>query len=581
MKQIQNLSIVSPGFFGLNTQESGVTISPNFAQEADNVIIDKYGRLGARKGWTMQTTSGSSQLGGNNVEFMLEHVNDDASTTVLSAGNNDVFTGGIGSSLTSIKPAAYTITANRWKGASLNDHALIVQSGYEPLVYSSAISPVCQTISTYKSGGTHLFDFSGTTWPSDVIAAYGRFWTHDGSTVYWSTDIADTTFPAFYGGTSGTLNIAAVLPNNADTIVALAAHNDFLVILCKNNIVLYSGAANPIGLSFQLNDVITGVGCVARDSVQMTGNDLIFLSDTGIRSLGRVIQEKSLPMRDFTKNVRDDFLNNMTLEELSAGSLDNVVSVYSEANAFYLISFPSKEIVYCLDMRSPLEDGSARVTNWFNYKAYSFLRRRNRDLLIGKPDGIGKYTGYVDNTSSYNVTYSSHFIDFGNPTVTKILKQIATTILGGSNQTFVIKSAFDYDVGTENSYTFTIPTTGSVSEFGVAKYPVYSEFKGTVADFASLPGSPSDGDAYLTLDNSNVYQWNAGTSTWDDVTSTWETAFTLTSSSEYTGSIGFSKVKSSALGSGNVLQIGFEATVNGTEISVQKIDAFVKTGRIS
>jgi hypothetical protein len=172
------------------------------------------------------------------------------------------------------------------------------------------------------------------------------------------------------------------LPNNADTIVALAAHNDFLVIFCKNNIVLYSGAANPIGVAFQLNDVIAGVGCVARDSVQLTGNDLIFLSDTGIRSLGRVIQEKSLPMRDLTKNVRDDLLKDITEEITNSGNLDDVVSVYSELNAFYLLSFPSTSTVYVLDMRQPLEDGSARVTLWFSYEADSFCRRRNRDLLL-------------------------------------------------------------------------------------------------------------------------------------------------------------------------------------------------------
>ena len=74
MKQLEALSIVTPGFFGLNTQESGVTLSPNFAEVADNVIIDKYGRLGARKGWTMQTTTGSAQLSGEPIKFMLEQL---------------------------------------------------------------------------------------------------------------------------------------------------------------------------------------------------------------------------------------------------------------------------------------------------------------------------------------------------------------------------------------------------------------------------------------------------------------------------------------------------------------------------
>ena len=116
MKQLEALSIVTPGFFGLNTQESGVTLSPNFAEVADNVIIDKYGRLGARKGWTMQTTTGSAQLSGEPIKFMLEHVNADDSLDILSAGNNKVFTGGVGEVLTDVTPAAYTITSNNWSG---------------------------------------------------------------------------------------------------------------------------------------------------------------------------------------------------------------------------------------------------------------------------------------------------------------------------------------------------------------------------------------------------------------------------------------------------------------------------------
>jgi hypothetical protein len=524
MKQLTNLSLVSPGFFGLNTQESGVTISPNFAQLTDNVVIDKYGRVGARKGWDMMTTSGDTSLGGNSIKFMLEHVNADNTTTILSGGNNKVWTGGVSATLTDITPAAYTVSGDRWKGASIYDHALLVQDGQEPLVYSAAASPVCQKITTYRSASAQNF---GSSYPRDVIAAWGRFWTHDGDTVYWSTDIADTAFPAFYGGTSGTLNIAAVLPNNADTIVALAAHNDFLVIFCKNNIVLYSGASNPIGTAFQLNDVIAGVGCVARDSVQLTGNDLIFLSDTGIRSLGRVIQEKSLPLRDLTKNVRDDFLKDMATEIANMGDLDDVISVYSETNAFYLITFPYTSTVYVLDMRSPLEDGSARVTTWYNYEADSFLRRRNRELLIGKTNGIGKYEGYEDNGSAFRMRYFSHFIDFGSSTMKKMLKQIATTVVGGANQTFVIKCAFDYE-NTASSYVFTIPAQGNIAEYGVSEY--------------GANGSPL---------------------------------------AEYTLGVVVDNVKSSVGGSGNVMQLGFEADVNGSELSVQKIDAFVKTGRVS
>lgn len=517
MKQLQALSVVSPGFFGLNTQESGITLSPNFAQLTDNVVIDKYGRLGSRKGWQMRTDSGVTQLAGASIEFLMEHVNADNSVVTLSGGNDLLFKNGAdGGALTDITPASYTITANKWKGASLYDHALIVQEDHEPIVYTESASPVTQVITTY----TGVAQSFGTNYPRDVIAAYGRFWVHDGSSIYWTTDIADTAFPAFSGGTSGTLNISSVLPNNVDTVVALAAHNGFLVIFCERNIILYRGAENPLG-DFALQDVIAGVGCVARDSLQSTGDDLIFLSDTGIRSLGRLIQEKSVPMRDLSKNVRDDLIKDINQERINVGNLDGVCSVYSEINAFYLISFPSTETIYCLDMRQPLEDGSARVTVWFSYLASAFVRRRDREVMIGKKDGIGRYFGYSDNGSKYRLRYFSHYLDMGSATTNKMLKQISATVIGGSNQSFVIKTNFDYQEA-PRSYPFTI-VTGDVSEFGVAEYGVGEFSFGIVLD----------------------------------------------------------SIKSSVGGSGNTIQIGFEADVNGNELSVQKIDMFVKTGRMS
>ena len=500
MKQLQTLSVISPGFYGLNTQESGITLSPNFAQLTDNVIIDKYGRLGSRKGWQMRTDSGATALASEPVSFMLEHVNADNTVVTLSGGNNKLFKGGDDNgALVDITPAGYTITTNNWKGATLSDHSMLVQAGQAPLfVTAESGTLVADLATTHTAHGSHTPNY-GVSYPDDDIAG---------------------AFPRFEGGSSGSLNIAAVLPHNVDTVVALAAHNGFLIIFCERNIVIYKGAEDIVN-TFSLSDVIAGVGCVARDSVQNTGNDLIFLSDTGVRSLGRVIQEKSLPMRDLTKNVRDDLSKDLQQERSNIGSLKEVRSVYSEINAFYLLSFPSTETVYCLDMRQPLEDGSARVTQWYNYQATSFLRRRDREILIGKTNGIGRYFGYTDNGEAYRLRYFSHYLDLQSPTTLKILKQISVTVIGGSNQSFVIKSSFNYST-VARSYPFTLADRG-VSEYGVAEYALAEFSFGVILD----------------------------------------------------------SIKSSVGGNGNTIQIGFEANVQGSELSVQKLDIFVKTGRTS
>jgi len=48
---LRTASISAPGFFGLNTMDSEVTLNQNYARSAENCIIDEGGRLGSRLGW--------------------------------------------------------------------------------------------------------------------------------------------------------------------------------------------------------------------------------------------------------------------------------------------------------------------------------------------------------------------------------------------------------------------------------------------------------------------------------------------------------------------------------------------------
>jgi hypothetical protein len=216
----------------------------------------------------------------------------------------------------------------------------------------------------------------------------------DRQTVYFSRLLDGSNFS---GGDSGSLSINAVFPNN-DQIIGLAAHNGFLIIFGRNNIAIYG---SPIDVTqLYLADFIPNVGCIARDSIQNTGTDIIFLSDSGVRSLQRVIQEKSLPMRDISKNVRDDLIDNVNSE-----TAIQIKSIYYDRDAFYLLALPTTKWVYCFDMRAPLQDGSARATIWTNIEPKAFCVTAAKDLLIGKAGYVGKYFGHLDNTTTYRFKY--------------------------------------------------------------------------------------------------------------------------------------------------------------------------------
>ena len=66
---IATYSISAPGFYGLNTQDSPLDLAAGYALVATNCIIDQYGRIGARKGWS-RVNSSSGNLGANDVKVI-------------------------------------------------------------------------------------------------------------------------------------------------------------------------------------------------------------------------------------------------------------------------------------------------------------------------------------------------------------------------------------------------------------------------------------------------------------------------------------------------------------------------------
>jgi hypothetical protein len=528
-EQITTGTIAAPGFFGLNTQDSSIQLSSGFALEANNCVIDRYGRIGARKGWTKVNSTAAST---GSFRAIYEVFKDDGNV-VLSAANNKLYSGT--STLTELAVRnsndtanlSYTISDDNWQisgmpydtGATPSGHAILAQAGHPLLVYHKLGATAHAHTGAY--GLQRLGDiasnlpgnYSVTNFtPNVVMTAYGRVWVadiaNDRQTVYFS-DLLDPT--EWKTGTSGYLNISEVVPNN-DPIVALADHNGFLIIFCEKHIVIYKNPVDPSSLT--LEDTITGIGCIARDSVASIGTDLLFLSSTGVQSLQRVVQEKSLPFRDISKNVRDELLANVNSEVLKY-----IKGTYFPTDAFYLLALPSTGFTYCFDTRGTLENGSARTTIWKQIAPTAFCVTQDRQLYLGKQGYIGKYEGYEDNGATYRMAYFTNYFDFGSATTNKILKRINVTAIGGSNQPIAVKWGYDY---TRNyaSRGITLQRV-EVWEYGTAEYNIATYTNGIALDIANIPAS----------------------------------------------------------GSGTVLQIGFESDIDGTPLSIQKIDFFLKTGK--
>ncbi len=460
--QLQSYSLSAPGFYGLNTEDSPLDLGAGFALVATNCILDQYGRIGARKGWS-RVNSSSGNLGANDVGVIHELVQNDGTLTVLFAGNNKIFKLGASNVVTELTygggGTAPTITASNWQTASLNGIAYFFQTGHDPLIYDPAVSTTTYRRVSEKSG------YVATVPQANIcISAFGRLWVANTATDKVTITFSDLIAGHVWGGgTSGSLDVSRVWPNGADEVMGLAAHNDFLFIFGKRQILVYSGASTPASLV--LSDTVGSIGCIARDTIQSIGSDVVFLSDSGVRSLMRTIQEKSAPLRDLSKNVRFD-LNSA----LASETLANLKSVYSEKEAFYLLVLPATFQVYCFDTKQSLQDGASRVTKWDSIAPTSLRSLRNGDLYIGKNGYIGKYGTYLDDTLTYRFAYYTNNADLGNPNQISILKTVTAIVIGGSDQFLSINWGFDYS-GSYRAENVYIPSQASY-EYGTAEYNI-------------------------------------------------------------------------------------------------------------
>lgn len=511
-QNIAPFSISAPGFMGLDKADSPVDLSPNFALEANNCVIDKYGRITSRKGWVKQHAV-NADIGSNPFTCIGELVTSNGTKTILATGNGKLFklASGILTTLTyGGGGVAPTINANNWKFCQLNGVAMFWQRAYDPLIYDPAVSTTTFRRLSEKSGST------GTIYQcNEAISAYGRVWAVDNGadrqTVVWS----DLLTPHIWtGGTSGSLDVRNVWPVGGDSIVAMAAHNNLLFLFGKRQTLIYENVENPAEM--RLKDSIIGVGCIARDSVQVVGEDILFLSGDGVRSIMRTIQEKSSPMKTISVNVHQDII-----DLIAVNDGDTIKSGYSRSNTFYALTFPLNDVTYCFDTRSTLENGALRTTTWSQITPSAYCDTADGITYLGQDGYIGTYSGYIDNTSSYRMSYFTTWIDFGNPIQTSILKKAILTVIGLSNQSVVFKWGYDF-VPSYFSETQVLSGISAPSEYGTAEYGV----------------------------------------------------------SEYSGDVTVRTIRVQGSSSGKVLQFGMEALINSYQVSIQKIELYCKNGRL-
>ena len=469
MKQGQLVDLVAFGRRGLWTAAQQAILPPEYCTKATNLRLSDEGTLELRKGWSDQTTT---PVAGKTMETLHEYIKANETTEVIVAWD-----GGIANSITDPSgndvSGSVTDTDGDWFFQNFNDKCIGFQATQKLVVYTgTTFATVTESAGTAPTGGVGC-------------AAYGRIWqtSADGSTIKYSGIIDETDWGT---ASAGSIDMNQIWTDGQDTVMAIRGFNGALVVWGKRHVVFFADAqGSAIGLnpaSLYVQDVIAGTGCVSQHSVQLVGEkDILFLSYRGVQSLGRLIQERSTPMETLTAKVEPELIASINAV-VTAGS--NIRSVYSVTEGFYLLTFPSRGEVWCLEMRDLYqdEDGGglrAPVFQW-SLTAYDLLYRQNTDLLIGASTVVGKYSGYLDDTTSITWNYQSPWLDFGEDFANrlKIMKRIGMIVRTAWGGDIIVQWATDFG-GLDNSKIISLTDITGGAEWGTAKFNE-DEYAGTI-----------------------------------------------------------------------------------------------------
>ena len=514
-KGLISSSVSAPAFFGLNSQRKADILPFQWATKASNCIIDDAGRVAARKGSQREHTTAVS--GSPDIKSSFEYIDASANKLQIFAAGNAIYKI-ITGTVTDISGSITTPTDDNWKFQNFNGKVVGFQTGHAPIV-----------LATVGGTFTDITIASGSAASDEVLAAFGRLWILDGTSLKYSAALDETHWTTG----AGSFDLQTIWLSGMDVPVALAEFNGHLVVFGERSIIVYNNPWEPTGTgaidatTMTLVESIGNIGCIARDSVQHIGTDILFLSQQGIRSLGRTIQEKSMPVNDISKNVNDE-LNAYVLQETVA----DIKSGYSKSDGFYIISLPVAGRSYYFDLRQPLQDRTYRVTVWdISFK--SIYVDSSDQMYLGEAGYISKYTGYLDNVlsdgsggTSYTYEYESGWNDLSTEgqnlsSTLKLPKKLSVLLLGGSGQTVTLKWAFDF-VDDFSSYNKTLSVGGS-PEYNIAEFNI----------------------------------------------------------AEYGGGDTFNKINTTMNKSGQFIKFGVSVQVNGGNVALQQINMYAKTGRLS
>ena len=478
-KQLQYQSLTNIGLNGLNTQANPASLDPSYLTKAENVVIRESGRISLRKGFKQKVAPNAVAPDGVAIKSIVEHQDGQVKKIFASYGTSIYtvdFTTPNAAFPSSGADVKHTVsgTDGDWQFINFNGRLTCLHEGVVPQRYDGTQGSGSKW-AAFDNATRPATVTSGEFKPSCGVGFYGRMWVGgvagEKDVLHYSALLDSDDYTTSSGG--GSFDLKKVW--GRDDIIAIAPFYGQLAVFGKNNIAIYE-SPDVVG-NMKLNEVIRGVGCVARDSVQHIGDDLVFLSSTGLRSLARTSEKDKVPLTDLSLNIKDTLIRNI-------GQSTEIKSAYIENEGIYVLTFTASNITYVFDFKHLTPNQAPRITTWtfdLDREPASITYTDTYGMLIGQKDGsIATYEGYYDSDlaangstysyASYTGSFETVWVNLGESVGASLLKRLFMVIEGGSGANLALKWYKDFSATASKTTAITLnpTTTGTTALWGAS-----------------------------------------------------------------------------------------------------------------
>lgn len=303
--------------------------------------------------------------------------------------------------------------------------------------------------------------------PTDVVGAEhvvnfkNHIFVAKGPNLTFSAPYNETDFTIANG--SGTINVG-------HSITGLTVFRDQLIIFSRNKIQRLVGGTVS---DFQLIPIAEDIGCIASDTIQEVGGDIMFLGPDGLRLLSATER-----IGDFGLNIASSLIEKDAQDFINLSSSFSSIVLRQKAQ-YRIFGYTASEQRRNSKglIATKFSDQGASSINWAETRGIKVYVSDGRYVPDFEITVFANEDGYVyelETGSSFDgedidAVYISPFMPISDPQIRKTMYKM--TLYVDTNGTFDVNVNFDFDLFRIKNYNSTVqPPTINLNSSGTGLF---------------------------------------------------------------------------------------------------------------